>query len=170
MPFGPGEFDVIVFDPPHLSDNAGAFEAYRLDTSRGTPWTDRFGTAAADLAGEDVSGLFAPFLTEARRVLAPETGVVLAKISDQAHRGRQRLQHVDLANTARGAGFTVCDLIVKVSWNRANMDDPKWEHIYHCRAVHCFWFVLRNGRSCRSPYAPRVTRWGAESLFSEAPA
>jgi hypothetical protein len=47
---------------------------------------------------------------------------------------------------AEEAGFTVCDLIVKV--RNGPMMSNKWVHSHHARKRHCFWIVCRNGPSC----------------------
>lgn len=169
LPFGPAEFDVLVFDPPHIPDNAGAFSG--VNAARGYDasqrWTDKFGTGAADLAGPNVSHLFAPFLAQARRVLVPDTGIVLAKIADQVHQSAYQWQHVDLILAAREAGFTACDLVIRVAHSRGGLIDPRWQHVYHVRSIHTFWLALRNGPSCCNPHAPAVQRpetlalWGA---------
>lgn len=144
LPFGPWSWDVLVFDPPHISE---AGHTGLVGGKAGANWSDRYGTLAEGFSGASVSGCFAPFLAEAARVLAPN-GVVLVKIADQVHRAAYQWQHVDLIMAARKAGFTACDLIVKVSRAQAGLIDPKWKHVWHVRQVHCFWIVLRNGKAC----------------------
>lgn len=156
LPFEPGSFDVLVFDPPHLTENAGAFSD-ALTQGGGITWTQAYGTAGEGLGKESIAALFPPFLAEARRVLVPG-GVVLAKIADQVHRGAYRWQHVDLIVAAQTAGMTPCDLQLRVALSRGNMIDPKWKHVYHVRQVHTYWLVLRNGASCLSKHAPTVVR------------
>jgi hypothetical protein len=52
---------------------------------------------------------------------------------------------------AAEAGFTVCDLIVKV--RRGPMKSTKWKVAHHARKRHCFWIICRNGDDCE----PRTT-------------
>ncbi len=47
---------------------------------------------------------------------------------------------------AADAGFTVCDLIVKV--RKGPMVSTKWKTAHHARKRHCFWIICRNGTSC----------------------
>lgn len=143
LPFADWSWDVLVFDPPHIS------EAGRngLVGERGGNWADRYGTLSEGYAAADVSACFAPFLAEAARVLAPG-GVVLVKISDQVHRAAYRWQHIDLILAAREAGFTACDMMVKVWRGRGGLNDPRWVHVWHVRKIHTFWIVLRFGKSC----------------------
>ena len=52
----------------------------------------------------------------------------------------------DFMRMARGAGFTACDMIVKVLTEP--MQSNKWKTAYHARKRHCFWIVCRNSASC----------------------
>ena len=47
---------------------------------------------------------------------------------------------------AEEAGFTVCDLIVKI--RTGPMLSDKWKEAHHARKRHCFWIVCRNSASC----------------------
>ncbi len=47
---------------------------------------------------------------------------------------------------AADAGFTVCDLIVKV--RKGPMVSTKWKTTHHARKRHCFWIICRDGTSC----------------------
>lgn len=159
LPFGPAEFDVIVFDPPHMGDTSDASVMGR----RG------FGVEAQDQRGgwRAVIAQFAPFLAEAGRVLVPDSGVVLAKICDQVAQGRYRLQHVELIREGLQSGFTLCDLVLTVRWSRGALVDPKWRRVCHVRQVHTYWLCLRNGPACVSPTAPRVdVKPRTEAMFA----
>jgi hypothetical protein len=147
LPFPDASFDVIVFDPPHIGD---ADESVMGGQS--------FGVDAADmrLGWKSVPAQFSPFMCEARRVLRPRVGVVIAKICDQVTAGRYRFQHLDLIGAGRLHGMTACDVMLTVQWARGGLIDPKWKHVNHVRQVHTYWLAFRNGPDCISPTAPRA--------------
>lgn len=142
MPFDDASFDVVVFDPPHVTHggarrtaarhNTSLVEAFGLDRIPGPP-------------ASNISGLFTPFLREAHRVLRPD-GVVLAKLKDNIHNHRNQWVLPRWVNAVwEVAGMTPCDLIVKRDPS-AGMIDPKWKTAHHARNVHCWWVVVRKGR------------------------
>lgn len=97
----------------------------------------------------NISGLFDPFLREARRVLAPD-GLVFAKLKDNVHNHAQQWVLARWINAVWATeGLTPCDLIVKRDPS-AGMIDPKWRTAHHARNVHCWWAVVRKGRCERS--------------------
>src|SRR5205823_4107398 len=88
MPFPDAAFDLVVFDPPHLphaQDSAASWLG----------WGRQYGCngGGEGRGGDNVAGLFAPFLAEARRVLVPV--VVVAKLADLVHNHRYQWQHVE---------------------------------------------------------------------------
>jgi hypothetical protein len=97
--FAPASFDVVVWDPPHVSDGGSGIVGHG-------DWGDRYGTLTPGLKGRTIAPLFAPFLEAARAVLQPRTGVVLAKVADQVHCGDHQWQFIDLVLAGRAAGFT----------------------------------------------------------------
>jgi hypothetical protein len=142
--FPPASFDVVVWDPPHLTDAGRGIVG-------AAQWGDRYGTRSVGLRAVNISHLFTPFLRAASAVLVPKAGIVLAKIADQVHSGAQQLQFVDFVNAARAEGFTVCDYSVKV--RDAGIEDPKWTHRFHVRKPWSFWVVVRAGCCCKGPGA-----------------
>lgn len=141
LPFPEASWDVLVFDPPHLTD---AGDGVAGEASYG----DGYGTTGDDLTGPSIAPLFEPFLREAARVLVPGTGIVLAKIADQVHGGHYQWQARTFQNLAEARGFTCCDLLVKIAPSRGSLVDPKWRRVLHVRQVHSYWLVLRNGPAC----------------------
>lgn len=67
-------------------------------------------------------------------------------ITDMVNCHRSQWPHCDFMHMAEEAGFTVCDLIVKV--RTGPMVSTKWKNAHHARKRHCFWIICRNGRSC----------------------
>lgn len=152
LPFEDSSFDVIVFDPPHLTDASNGIHGNGVN---GTGHGVRYGVTASDYQGEaDITFTFDAFLVEARRVLVPTSGVILAKIADQVHGQVYRWQARTLQNKAEAAGFCCCDLMLRVRWGRGGLIDPRWKRVCHARQVHTYWLVLRNGPVCVSPTAP----------------
>lgn len=159
LPFGDGSFDVIVFDPPHLTHAGG--------TGVMGEWHARYGLDKTYSQATAPSTLFEPFLCEAGRVLVQD-GVILAKICDQVHGRAYQWQHVDLIVAARARGFTPCDMVLSIHHGRGGLVDPRWKRVYHVRQVHTYWLVLRNGPSCMSRHAPTVERVESIGMFAEA--
>lgn len=162
MPFENGSFDVIVFDPPHVC-NAGENS---IVGGSGTDWGERFGNDSPDIHGvNEISAWFIPFLLEAQRVLVPKTGIVLAKIADQVTSGEYHFQHNDFIEAVKTVGMKACDLLLKVSWSRGGLNDPKWLHVFHARQVHCYWIVVRNGTQCMNPNGALLDKPYSLSMF-----
>lgn len=98
--------------------------------------------------GWTLSYLYPPFLQQALRVLKPE-GLLLAKITDMVNNHRSRWAHCDFMRMAEEAGFTVCDMIIKV--RNGPMMSTKWKRAHHARKRHCFWIVCRKSSRCELP-------------------
>lgn len=132
-------FGVVVFDPPHVGNQGRDKSTRRFDVDYGATFT-----CGAE-HGWTLSFMYPAFLTQARRVLIAD-GLLFAKITDQVNCHRSRWAHVDFMRMAETAGFTVCDLIVKV--RKGPMMSNKWKRQVHARKRHCFWIVCRNSNSC----------------------
>lgn len=132
-------FGTVVYDPPHVGPQGRDKSVKRFDVDFGATiecgkqhdWT--------------LSYLYPPFLQQAKRVLKAN-GLLLAKITDMVNSHRSRWAHCDFMRMAEEAGFTVCDLIVKI--RRGPMMSNKWKEAHHARKRHCFWIICRNGDSC----------------------
>jgi hypothetical protein len=142
IPFGEGSFDVVVFDPPHLPNNAGSVHSSKI-------WESTYGiTGDGKLrSGDNVSQQFIPFLLEARRVLT-DKGVILAKIADLVHNHRYQWQQVDFINAVGQVGMTPCDLLIKCDPAAGRLQSSKWSTVKHLRKAHCYWIVVRKGKKC----------------------
>lgn len=132
-------FGVVVYDPPHVGPQGRDKSVKRFDVDFGAH------VECGKEHGWTLSYLYPPFLRQAKRVLRPE-GLLLAKITDMVNSHRSRWAHCDFMRMAEEAGFTVCDLIVKV--RTGPMVSTKWKAAHHARKRHCFWIILRNGNCC----------------------
>lgn len=135
----PAKFGAVVYDPPHVGPQGRDKSVKRFDVDFGATM------ACGRQHGWSLSYLYPPFLQQAKRVLKPN-GLLLAKITDMVNSHRSRWAHCDFMQMGAEAGFTVCDLIVKV--RRGPMMSNKWKQAHHARKRHCFWIVCRNGDSC----------------------
>lgn len=132
-------FGTVVYDPPHVGPQGRDKSVKRFDSDYGAhvecgkqhSWT--------------LSYLYPPFLSQAKRVLKPE-GLLLAKIADMVNSHKSRWAHCDFMRMAEEAGFTVCDLIIKV--RNGPMRSNRWKRAHHARKRHCFWIVCRNSDKC----------------------
>jgi ubiquinone/menaquinone biosynthesis C-methylase UbiE len=137
MPFQDASFDVIVFDPPHRPVSAGNNSAYSKYNE---------GVADEHRVG-DISDLFPPFLSEAKRILKPG-GIVLAKLADLVHNHRYSWIQVDFINAVRESGMTPCDMMIKIDPCAGNLKSGHWKNVNHLRKKHCYWIVVRNSKKC----------------------
>jgi DNA modification methylase len=132
-------FGTVVYDPPHVGPQGRDKSCKKFDINFG----------ATVECGKDqnwnLSYLYPPFLKQAKRVLKPK-GLLLAKITDMVNNHRSKWAHCDFMRMAEEAGFTVCDLIVKI--RVGPMLSNKWQNAHHARKRHCFWIVCRNTEDC----------------------
>ncbi|MYH21850.1 MAG: hypothetical protein F4023_08460 [Acidobacteria bacterium] len=132
-------FGCVVYDPPHVGPQGRDKSRKRFDEDFGAT------VECGKEQGWSLSYLYPPFLEQAKRVLKPE-GLLLAKITDMVNCHRSQWAHCDFMRMAEKAGFTVCDLIVKV--RTGPMVSTKWKRAHHARKRHCFWIVCRNSARC----------------------
>lgn len=132
-------FGVVIYDPPHVGPQGRDKSVKRFDMDFGATM------ACGKDQGWSLSYLYPPFLKQAQRVLKSE-GLLLAKITDMVNNHKSKWAHVDFIRMAEEAGFTVCDLIVKI--RKGPMASNKWKLAHHARKRHCFWIVCRNGAHC----------------------
>lgn len=132
-------FGTVVYDPPHVGPQGRDKSVKRFDVDFGAH------VECGKEHGWSLSYLYPPFLEQAKRVLKPN-GLLLAKITDMVNSHRSRWAHCDFMQMASDAGFTVCDLIVKI--RNGPMRSNKWKTAHHARKRHCFWIICRNGGSC----------------------
>ena len=133
------QFGAVVYDPPHIGSQGRDKSCKRFDVDFGAVFP------CGKKQGWTMSYLYPRFLMQARRVLKAD-GLLLAKITDIVNNHKSRWPHCDFMSMAADAGFTVCDLIVKV--RKGPMRSTKWQTAHHARKRHCFWIVCRNSSSC----------------------
>jgi hypothetical protein len=134
-----GKFGAVVYDPPHVGPQGRDKSIKRFDVDFGATMP------CGKEHGWSLSYLYPPFLKQAMRVLKPG-GLLLAKITDMVNSHKSRWAHCDFMRMAEEAGFTVCDLIVKI--RTGPMMSTKWKEAHHARKRHCFWIICRNSESC----------------------
>jgi DNA modification methylase len=139
-------FGVVVFDPPHVGPQGRDKSKKRFDVDFGATFE------CGKEHNWNLSYLYPPFLSEAKRVLKPH-GLLLAKITDMVNNHRSKWAHVDFMRMAEEAGFTVCDLIVKV--RKGPMMSDRWQNAHHARKRHCFWIICRNSSYCEKKPTPQ---------------
>ena len=132
-------YGTVVYDPPHVGPQGRDKSVKRFDVDFGATME------CGKEHGWSLSYLYPPFLEQAKRVLKPE-GLLLAKITDMVNSHRSRWAHCDFMRMAEEAGFTVCDLIIKI--RKGPMTSTKWKTAHHARKRHCFWIVCRNSKYC----------------------
>ena len=133
------KFGAVVYDPPHVGPQGRDKSRKRFDVDFGAT------VPCGKEHSWNLSYLYPPFLQQAKRVLKPE-GLLLAKITDIVNNHRSKWAHCHFMQMAEAAGFTVCDLIVKV--RVGPMESNKWKNAHHARKRHCFWIICRNGDNC----------------------
>ncbi|MFT3883200.1 MAG: hypothetical protein QM703_26555 [Gemmatales bacterium] len=117
-------FGVVVYDPPHVGPQGRDKSTKRFDVDFGATM------ACGKEHGWSLSYLYPPFLKQAKRVLQPE-GLLLAKITDMVNSHRSKWAHCDFMRMAEEAGFTVCDLIIKI--RNGPMLSNKWKEAHHAQ-------------------------------------
>jgi len=137
--FEAGQFQAVVWDPPHQTDGGMSALAGQ--------WGEAYGTTGSNVRGFDnISHLYPDFLETVRMVLQPQVGTLFCKIADQVHQGEQQLQAVDFVLAARAAGWTVCEMVPKM--RRPGPTDPRWRRQLHVRKAWSYWICAHPGPSC----------------------
>jgi DNA modification methylase len=134
-----GHFGVVIYDPPHVGPQGRDKSRKKFDVDFGAT------VECGKQHNWNLSYLYPPFLEQARRVLKPK-GLLLAKITDMVNNHRSKWPHCDFMQMAEDAGFTICDLIIKI--RNGPMVSNKWENAHHARKRHCFWIICRNEDDC----------------------
>lgn len=128
LPFRPGVFDVVVWDPPHTADGG-----------KNGVMGGRYGTQK----GGGLKTQIPAFLSEGARVLRPG-GAVLVKLVNGVHDGRFHNWARAFLNAAESVGLEQIDEAMVVRRNR--ISDPRWKQVLHLRGAHVYWLAVQKGR------------------------
>jgi len=145
-------WDVLVFDPPHLSD-VGTNARFSRDGNR-YGLRDKDG---ASLFEDNIVIMFSQFAAEAQRVLEPG-GVIFAKIKDGVHANRFRWLSHDFKTACEQIGMTCCAPIIKVDPHAGRITGSNWAQVVHPRTYHTWWLTIHNGPTCVASENRRIAR------------
>lgn len=138
LPFEDDSIAVLIFDPPHLPRAGGSPKSMRQMKAD-------YGLARAPKA-DNVNEYWAPFLSEAKRVLEDD-GLIFAKLSDYVHNHKHQWLLVSFINAVeKVGGLMACDLIIKRDPCGGNLASGRWRNAHHVRNSHAWWIVVRKGR------------------------
>lgn len=137
LPYGDGEIDCVVFDPPYMHTPGGSahvghqnYEGYY-----------RNNIAQSDKKyHEAVLDLYFGAAVEARRVLRHE-GIYIVKCMDEVCANQQRLTHVEIINDLAAKGFVAEDIFVLVRNGRPGVSRVVRQ--VHARKNHSYFIVFR---------------------------
>ena len=134
--------DVVIYDPPHVikTDTPGTSELY----------SEIYGVKNKN-KGVNIFAEFAPFLSEAKRVLAPG-GFIFAKLTDHTAWHRFQWASVEFVNACHTLGLEPYDYIVKV--RKSAVISSKWKKAHHARRFHSTWTICRKPALCRHTPSP----------------
>ena len=138
LPYGDGEIDCVVLDPPYMHSpggtahsNHGPYEDYYRNNSTGNLTGSKYHEAVLELY---VSGG-----KEAHRVLR-ERGVAIVKCQDEVCSNRQRFTHVEVISEYEKLGFVAEDLFVVMRSNRPGVS--RMTRQVHARKNHSYFLVF----------------------------
>lgn len=139
LPYGDGELDCVVFDPPFMHSPGGSayeyegspFETYYRNNGSGKQTEGKY--------HEAVLGLYREAGQEAHRVLR-ERGVFIVKCQDEVCSNRQRFTHVEIMMDYATQGFVAEDLFVIVRTNRPGVSRAVKQ--VHARKLHSYFLVF----------------------------
>ncbi|HRO43526.1 MAG TPA: DNA methyltransferase [Flavipsychrobacter sp.] len=146
LPYGNGEIDCIVLDPPYMeglyrSDNSfagnGSHHSFKEHYSNGerpkeisSKWHDA------------VLEMYIQAAIEAKRVLK-KGGILIVKCQDEVSAGIQRLTHVEIIMNYALLGFYAKDLFVLTRTNRPSVS--RMVKQLHARKNHSYFLIFEKG-------------------------
>jgi hypothetical protein len=137
LPYGNGEIDCVVFDPPYMHTPGGTahvhspFERHYRNNGSGNQTESKYHEAVLELyksGGE-----------EAYRVLK-DRGVFIVKCQDEVCANRQRFTHIEIVEIYTQIGFIAEDLFVIVRNNRPGVS--RMVRQVHARKNHSYFLVF----------------------------
>jgi len=145
LPYGDGEVDCVVFDPPYMHTPGGTahvnhqnYEAYYKNNVSPNGSGKKYHEAVLDL--------YFKAAHEACRVLRDE-GIYIVKCGDEVCANQQRLTHVEIVNELTQNGFIVEDLFVLLRNNRPGVSRVIRQ--VHARKNHSYFLVFRKSKNKR---------------------
>lgn len=144
LPYGDGELDALVFDPPYMHTPGGTahvghqnYEGYYRNNGAGNGTEKKYHEAVLDL--------YFKAAREGYRVLRTE-GVYIVKCQDEVCANQQRLTHVEIITELATYGFIAEDLFVVMRVNRPGVSRILRQ--FHARKNHSYFLVFRksNGK------------------------
>ena len=141
LPYGDGEVDCVVLDPPYMHSPGGtahtthsAFERHYRNNGTGNRTDKRY--------HEAVLALYEEAGAEAHRVLR-ENGVLIVKCQDEVCSNRQRFTHIEIMRAYERIGFVAEDLFVVMRQNRPGVSRTARQ--VHARKNHSYFLVFWKG-------------------------
>ena len=138
LPYGDGEVDCVVLDPPYMHSPGGtahathaAFERHYRNNGSGGQTCSKYHQAVIDLYDEAGA--------EACRVLR-DNGVFIVKCQDEVCANRQRFTHVELMKIYEKMGLVAEDMFVVVRRNRPGVS--RMVRQVHARKNHSYFLVF----------------------------
>ena len=150
LPYGDGEIDCVVLDPPYMHTPGGtahtvhtAFEKHYRNNGTGNRTRKKYHEAVLELY-EDAG-------KEAHRVLR-DRGVLIVKCQDEVCSNRQRFTHVEIMRAYERMGFIAEDLFVVVRQNRPGVSRTVRQ--VHARKNHSYFLVFWKRESGKGAWEP----------------
>ncbi len=127
IPYDPEVWDILVFDPPHSTEQGKSK----------TEFAAKYGTG---VGGDNLYHTYRPFLEQARRVLLPG-GLLLVKLIDYTHRAKFHFATSEFYTAAVEFGFELQGMHILP--RRSVIIDTKWKTATHPRQNACTWMVFK---------------------------
>ena len=138
LPYGDGEIDCVVLDPPYMHSPGGtahtghsAFEDHYRNNGTGNRTGSKYHEAVLEL--------YVDAGREASRVLR-DRGVLIVKCQDEVCSNRQRFTHVEVINAYSALGLVAEDLFVVMRNNRPGVSRTVRQ--VHARKNHSYFLVF----------------------------
>lgn len=147
LPYGDGQVDVVVFDPPYIAQGGRA-------TSTIPEMLDRFGLIDVPKSVKELEALIADGINESSRVLAP-SGRLFVKCMDYINGGRLVKGRHHVVATAEAAGLEQIDEFIHAS---GTGPQPPGRSQIHSRRAHSFLCVFQKAPVWRKSAAREVAR------------
>lgn len=134
LPYGDGEMDMVVFDPPYMRDGQTTYDGIH-GFEKGYA-----NNKSAPSGHAGLLDLYFAAAKEAHRVLKPK-GIYVVKCQDEVYACRQKLTHVEIISELANTGFEVEDLFVVVGKKQPGISRLVKQQ--HARKNHSYFLVFR---------------------------